>query len=66
MNTYSFFLFTKLYEVVNGISDEPYDIQYEGIIHLYNDYEASTYNDGNKSEYECILSFLDSCKTSNQ
>ena len=66
MNTYSFFLFTKLYEVVNGISDEPYDIQYEGIIHLYNEYEASTYNNGNKSEYECILSFLDSCKTSNQ
>lgn len=65
MNTYSFFLFTKLYEVVNGngLSDEPYDYQYEAMSHLYKQYEASTYNNANKSEYECILSFLDSCKT---
>ena len=68
MNTYSFFLFTKLYEVVNGngLSDEPYDYQYEAISHLYKQYEVSAYNDGNKSEYECILSFLDSCNNTNQ
>jgi hypothetical protein len=68
MNTYSFFLFTKLYEAVNGngLSDEPYDYQYEAMSHLYKQYEASEYNDSYEPEYECMLSFLESYKSSNQ
>ena len=66
MNTYSFFLFTKLYEVVNGVSDEPYDLLYEELREAYDRYYISEHNEKGKSEYECILSFLDSCKTTNQ
>lgn len=66
MNTYSFFLFTKLYEVVNGISDAPYDLLFDELREAYDRYYISAHNDKRKPEYECILSFLESYKSSNQ
>ena len=58
MNDYSFFLFTKLYEAVNGISDEPYDLLFAEIAQAYEQYETSEYNTSDKPEYECMLNFL--------
>lgn len=59
---YSFFLFTKLHDVIIGKSSETYDIQYEGLYIEYNRYIASRYNDMNVGEYECMLDYLTSIK----
>lgn len=58
MNTYSFFLFTKLYEEVNGISNEPYDILFDKVSEAYDKYSNSEYNNMYEPEYECMLNFL--------
>lgn len=60
MNTYSFFLFTKLYEVVNGISNDPYDLQFDKVSEAYDKYSNSEYNNMYEPEYECMLAFLNS------
>ena len=66
MNTYSFFLFTKLYEVVNGISNDPYDLQFDKMSEAYGKYSNSEHDNLNEPEYECMLSFLNSCNNTNQ
>ena len=66
MNTYSFFLFTKLYEVVNGISNDPYDLMFDELREAYDRYYISAHNDKRKPEYECMLSFLNSSNNTNQ
>jgi hypothetical protein len=66
MNTYSFFLFTKLYDVVNGISNDPYDLQFDNLSEAYDKYSNSEYNNLYEPEYECMLAFLESSKTTNQ
>ncbi len=62
MDNYSFFLFSKLYECVNGISEEPYDLLFGEIAQAYEQYEASEYNTSNKPEYECMLAYLEANK----
>ena len=54
---YSFFLFTQLYNEIVGIQYE-YDLLFEDLIKLYSEYDSSSFNDGDKPEYECIVAFL--------
>ena len=60
---YSFFLFSKLHDAILGVSDEPYDIQYEELYVTYNRYNASPYNDQNIGEYECMVNYLQYLKS---
>jgi hypothetical protein len=59
---YSFFLFTKLHDVILGKSSETYDIQYEELVSMYNAYDISKYNNPKFGEYECMLDYLISIK----
>jgi hypothetical protein len=55
---YSFFLFAKLHDAILGDSGEPYDIQYDDMVDMYDVYNASKDNDPNASEYGCIVDHL--------
>ena len=59
---YSFFLFTKLHDVILGKSSETYDTQYEDLISMYNAYDTSKFNNPKFGEYECMLDYLISIK----
>lgn len=59
---YSFFLFTKLYDVVFGISEDPYDFQYDDMVELYRVYYASEFNRSDYDEYRCMINFLQDLK----
>jgi hypothetical protein len=54
---YSFYLFSKLFDVVINLECE-YDVMYEFINDLFNDFEFSKYNNNKSGEYECIVKFL--------
>ena len=54
---YSFYLFCKLRDVVIP-SQEPYDLQYEQDLQLYENYLKSEFNVDTKGEYECMVDFL--------
>lgn len=56
--SYSFFLFSKLYSLIVKIDDYAYDVLFDDILEWYNKYDESTYNDGNKPEYECMVEYL--------
>lgn len=57
--TYSFFLFSKLYDVTfNPIY--PYDYLYRDVGIEYGKYCDSEYNDPDKPEYECMENYLHS------
>lgn len=60
---YSFFLFAKLHEVVFGVSEEPYDVQYEELYATFGRYSVSSYNDKNVGEYECMVNYLQYLKS---
>jgi hypothetical protein len=55
--SYSFYLFTKLYDVIIGEEYE-YDLMYENLIDLYHEYESSSFNDSSIDEYQCMVNFL--------
>jgi hypothetical protein len=59
---YSFFLFAKLHECTFGVSEEPYDAQYEELYVAYNRYKASPYNDPDFGEYSCMVDYLQDWK----
>jgi hypothetical protein len=54
---YSFYLFSKLFDVIIGHEYE-YDLMFQDITNLYKLYEISTHNDENLPEYECMVNFL--------
>jgi len=54
---YSFFLFTKLYDVIIGVQYE-YDLMFDDLNDLYREYEASEFNDSAIDEYQCMTNFL--------
>lgn len=56
--SYSFFLFSKLYSAIIKVDDYAYDVLYDDILSWYISYDASTYNDGNKPEYECMVEYI--------
>ena len=56
--SYSFFLFSKLFEAVHGVSDEEYDLLYERIKGAFDEYADSRFNNPQRNEYDCILDFL--------
>lgn len=60
-NNYSFFLFCQLYNVIHP-NETPYDVLFNELENLFNDYEESIYNDSDKGEYECMTEFLNACK----
>lgn len=57
IENYSFYLFCKLRDVVMP-SEEPYDLQYEQDLQLYENYLKSEFNVDTKGEYECMVDFL--------
>jgi len=65
---YSFFLFTKLHDVILGkslglaLGELTYDLQYEELISMYNAYDTSKFNNPKFGEYECMLDYLISIK----
>lgn len=54
---YSFFLFTKLFDVIIDVNYE-YDALFEDLQTLYEGYQVSSFNDPNKGEYECMVEYL--------
>lgn len=54
---YSFFLFSKLYDIHIEINYE-YDYMFEDLTDLYKDYDESNYNDPNEDEYTCMQNFF--------
>jgi hypothetical protein len=57
--SYSFFLFSKLYSLIVKVDDYAYDVLFEDILTWYIIYDASTFNDGNKPEYECMIDYIE-------
>lgn len=52
---YPFFLFSKLYDNFFYEDDElEYDLLFEKLTALYEDYRSSPYNDPNQDGYSCI------------
>jgi hypothetical protein len=47
-----------LQEISPSHKDLAYDYLYSDAIKIYKDFEQSFYNDSNKSEYDCIHSYL--------
>ena len=63
---YSFYLFTRLYVDICGTKRYmPYDLEYEFMTTLYNDYKESEYDDPNQGEYECMLNFINNLTNDN-
>lgn len=60
--SYSFFLFSKLYSLIVKVDDYAYDVLFEDILSWYESYDESTYNDGTKPEYECMVEYLQAHK----
>lgn len=54
---YSFFLFSKLADVCINTNFE-YDILYEYLTLLFEEYEDSEFNVSTLGEYECMLNFF--------
>jgi hypothetical protein len=57
MKDYHFYLFTKLYDVIIGEESE-YDLMFDHLVDLHEEYEMSHFNNGKLPEYECIVNFL--------
>jgi hypothetical protein len=56
---YIFFLFCELARIKSKeLTKEPYDIQFPVFVDLYNEYTQSPQSEQNKSEYDCIIDFL--------
>jgi hypothetical protein len=55
--SYSFFLFTKLYNVIIGEQYE-YDLMFDDLKDLYREYDVSEFNDSAIDEYQCMTNFL--------
>ena len=59
---YSFFLFSKLWDIEydqNGDDGMEYDIAYPLVLADYKMFIDSDWNDDNRSEYECVVEFLE-------
>ncbi len=57
---YSLYLFScliKLYD--KEIEKLEYDLQFEKIIYLYSDFQSTSFNNINKSLYDCIINYLE-------
>lgn len=56
---YSFFLFSKLYELYFPEDNElEYDLLFDRLTILYQDYYTNSYNDVFRSEYSCMRDYL--------
>jgi len=57
--TYQIYLFLQLLLCYNEeLAKEPYDTQFEDGCELLEEYENSIYNNDHKSEYDCMVEFL--------
>lgn len=59
--TYSFYLFVNL-RIAIAPNETEYDMQYGEDLHLFRAFEKSKYNEENKPEYECMVSFIEAYK----
>lgn len=59
--SYSFYLFVNL-RMRLCPNDTKYDIQYDEDLFLFRVFEKSSYNIADKSEYDCMVSFLNAYK----
>jgi len=58
-DAYQIYLFLQLIQCFNkDFAELPYDIQFEEGCELLKEYENSIYNNDNKSEYDCMVEFL--------
>ena len=61
---YNTYLFCCLLKHFNSEFDElPYDEQYDVVKEAYKKFKKSEYNNPNRSEYECMVSYLSDGKT---
>jgi hypothetical protein len=58
MKHYDFFLFSQLWAVKNGKSEEPYDVMYEKIYNEFNKFIDSRFCVSHRGTYECIQNYL--------
>jgi len=64
MQEYNLFLFAKLYEEIIGKSEEEYDIQFEKLGKLYDEFSlGSRFNVDEKSQYDCMVDFFEDLKS---
>ena len=57
MQNYSFYLFSKLFDVYHP-NETSYDELFGEVCTAYDLFIESALNDGNKPEYECMCNFL--------
>lgn len=62
MGHYSFFLFSKLMDVVFPKPDLEYDLRYEEVYGEYRKFIHSKYNDFFRGEYDCMIDYLQAVK----
>jgi hypothetical protein len=55
-NIYLFSNLVKLYD--DKFANEPYDIQFELLELMYNDFFNSKFNSDSLGEYQCIINYL--------
>jgi hypothetical protein len=58
VENYDFFLFTQLYQEVNGKSTKEYDLLFPMLLQEFHRFEESKWNVESKPLYECILDYL--------
>lgn len=64
-DNYSFFLFSQLVLLKGFVNTTTeYDVMYDSLYHLYEEFLESPYNVDTKSEYNCIVEFIESLNTS--
>jgi hypothetical protein len=56
---YDFYLFSRLAVDMELIDSElEYDLAFEDALELFNEFEESSFNDGNKNLYDCIVDYI--------
>jgi hypothetical protein len=54
---YNFYLFSKLFDTIISVEYE-YDYMFDDLIKLFKEYNESSYNDVNYSDYDCMVKFF--------
>lgn len=60
---YSFFLFIKLFDVFIGVNYQ-YERLFEDLQNLYEQFNTSKFNNPERGEYECMVDFFTSNRSS--
>lgn len=62
MNDYNFYLFSRLYVDLVSDKETEYDLEYEIICKLYQEFFGSSFNNPMRDLYSCIILFFNNKK----